>query len=176
MFAYGLSVLALINLLQRSLGIEGAGPLLRWNGISESYLDLISIPFIAIIEEFVFRLLPMVIIYKVFKNRVWSSKEILLVAITSSVIFGYVHGSIFNIFFQGVLGLILFWVYYKEYKSTQSIWKALLASSLVHMIYNYYLFFFWNKVSHCYGRLFCFKSIFDFCTLLYKWYTPVFRC
>lgn len=141
MVIYGLLAITLFNQLRLYLGFSSVEPLMKWNGFNESFGDFIALPLIAFIEECVFRLLPIVVIYKVFKEQL-SNRNLLILAIISSSIFGYMHGSVVTIFIQGVLGGILFWVFYKEYQITNSLWKAVFMSTFVHAVYNYYLFFF----------------------------------
>lgn len=107
----------------------------------------LQLPLSALFEEVVFRYIPFVIliINAIRKNRLLPShRSIIIMGIVSSIIFGYLHGNIINVFIQGVGGFILFGVfsncYYLAVRShkngMQSILVALLCSTIVHFLGN----------------------------------------
>lgn len=65
--------------------------------------------FAPLIEEFAFRLLPIAVIMVLTNNKT----ALWVVIIISSVIFGYIHGAWYNIFIQGVSGVVLSLAYLK---------------------------------------------------------------
>lgn len=62
-----------------------------------------------LLEELVFRLIPLGITLKFTKSKAifWA------VAFVSSVVFGVSHGSWYNIFVQGIIGMIFSWAFLK---------------------------------------------------------------
>lgn len=116
-------------LLLTTLGIHVPKPLDGFKKIPEGWLAyLVFFVFIVmitpIIEEFLFRWIPLYFAKRFAKNRwvFWG------IAISVSVIgFGYVHGGWPNIFIQGIFGLVLVIVFLRF-----GYWYAV----LTHAIYN----------------------------------------
>ena|SRR6266496_2024741 len=83
-----------------------------------------------LIEELIFR-------YGTFQVLRTSSKFEQLklpVMIISSVIFGWLHGSFFNVYIQGTAGFIMAWVYLKN---NHSYWSSV----IVHACWNFALLY-----------------------------------
>lgn len=76
-------------------------------------------------EEIMYRHVPLQIAKNYFR------KNIIHVAIGSSIIFGINHGSVLNILIQGVFGLMFSWVYIRN---------GLKWSILSHALWNFYCF------------------------------------
>lgn len=85
--------------------------------------SFLLLPFAALAEEVLFRWIPMlvlnyVLVYFYRTGRI--AKEqffyverycLLTLVVVSCIIFGYVHGNVFNILLQGVCGLLIFIIY-----------------------------------------------------------------
>lgn len=94
------------------------------NEFTNSFL---LIPFTAIAEEVLFRWGPMVVLVFsltfFFRNRRLTKEQffnleryfLLVLVILSSIIFGWVHGNIFNVLLQGVSGVIFYIIYLRCY-------------------------------------------------------------
>lgn len=94
------------------------------NEFTNSFL---LIPFTAIAEEVLFRWGPMVVLVFsltfFFRNRRLTKEQffnleryfLLVLVILSSIIFGWVHGNIFNVLLQGVSGMIFYIIYLRCY-------------------------------------------------------------
>lgn len=88
------------------------------------FLVLVFAPFI---EEIIFRLpLTFFVGKKVEYQRVY-------VLAACGVIFGWLHGSPINVFIQGFTGMMLGWLFLKNYSSQ---WAAYISCVLVHFLYN----------------------------------------
>ena len=72
------------------------------------FLSLFKIVFI---EELIYRFFPFVFAYLTKNKAVFT-----IVAIVSSMIFGYNHGGFWNIIIQGPAGLALFYVFYRNFE------------------------------------------------------------
>lgn len=84
--------------------------------IDAIFLYLAALFFVVITplwEEAVFRLIPLKIVQRVTKNRI----ALIVVVLTSSILFGWIHGSVYNIFLQGIFGLMLCWLFLKNNNS-----------------------------------------------------------
>ncbi|MCP4520971.1 MAG: CPBP family intramembrane metalloprotease [Cytophagales bacterium] len=106
---------------------------------------LFYIPFAALIEELIFRMLPFVFInltsgFKLFK---FLKGRYLEIVILSSIIFGYAHGGFINIFIQGIGGFGLYLVFLKTQTSTNSTTLATLVATLCHALYNISIFLYY---------------------------------
>ena len=129
-------------------------------GASEFTNTLFLIPMCAFFEEVLFRWMPMLLLFSamgfLFRYFTISSKiklnvekyGVLVVVLMTSVIFGYVHGNIFNVFLQGVSGIIFCMFYlrtlYKERlngKKDKYQIRPLISSSTYHTICNSVLIF-----------------------------------
>jgi membrane protease YdiL (CAAX protease family) len=79
--------------------------------LQSSLVILIHVPIKAMFEEFLFRTLPLgVIIICINLLKASPKAENILIVSTmtvSSIVFGYVHGNILNIFVQGVGGFMM---------------------------------------------------------------------
>lgn len=94
------------------------------NEFTNSFL---LIPFTAIAEEVLFRWGPMVVqVFSLtffFRKRRLTKEQffnleryfLLVLVILSSIIFGWVHGNIFNVLLQGVSGVIFYIIYLRCY-------------------------------------------------------------
>lgn len=111
---------------------------------------ILYLPFGAIWEEIVFRLLPLlvcmgiiligIILGKIDENNSKIYKKFFVYTIIlSSIVFGYLHGNIVNIFIQGIAGFIFFMVWLAVYDIKRSIIISTLASSMTHLCDNVFL-------------------------------------
>lgn len=89
-------------------------------------------------EEVIYRLIPFVFILLFTKNI--ESKAFLFIGVTSSILFGYMHGGYLNIFMQGVSGFAFFIVFYAKYKESKSLALALFESTTLHFFFDAFLF------------------------------------
>lgn len=80
-------------------------------------------------EELLFRCLPISIL-----SRIDNGKYMWQIIGIISIIFGLLHGSSFNILIQGVLGVVLSYVYLKNDKSY---WSCV----ILHFLYNFYVIY-----------------------------------
>ena len=94
-------------------------------GLMEIFLFLVIIALV--IEEFIYRWLPIRGICLITKNRLalWT------IIITSSVVFGILHGSWHHIFMQGMIGIIFSLAFLKG---------GYLSSATAHATYNFLIF------------------------------------
>lgn len=124
----------------------------------EEVQDRLGFVFIPFIEEICFRWLPLFSTISLFsilkfalrKNNVGTQVVktiekimIIAVALVSSLIFGFLHGGVYNILLQGVLGLILSMFYLRTYyrRKFAKEWcylqiYPLLSSTLYHILTN----------------------------------------
>ena len=118
---------------------------------SEFTNSLFLIPFCAVAEEMLFRWLPFLVFFALLgfasrfveiSNRTRTYGILTVVALTS-IIFGYVHGNIFNIFLQGVSGAIFCAFYIRALIKTRAKGRKdkyqlipLASSSTYHMLAN----------------------------------------
>jgi len=86
----------------------------------------------ALIEEIVFRFLPLHIVI----DRKWSLSKILLVAAVMSVVFGIAHGGIFFILIQGVFGFVCSIMFLKCGGLEKRYFKAVAVTTTVHFLWN----------------------------------------
>jgi membrane protease YdiL (CAAX protease family) len=98
----------------------------------------------AAIEEFIFRFIPLGIIWLIPVIR--RSKVIpLIVIVLVGGIFGYLHGNYLNILLQGTGGILLgmwFWQFMKEREGGKFLpLRSFLFVSCIHMFYNLILFY-----------------------------------
>lgn len=83
-----------------------------------------------LIEEHLFRCLPLVFLLWIPLAQGRSRNRLVLEGVLfSSVLFGLMHGSPWNVALQGVLGVVLCWVYLKNNLSR---WSPI----IVHSLYN----------------------------------------
>lgn len=101
---------------------------------------LVHLPLWALNEELVFRFLPFFLIFSI--KYEFSNKQIWLIMIFISCLFGYIHGSFRAIFVQGTMGLyfaLIFWRYSFRIKNIKCMINGLIASTIVHFSYNSYV-------------------------------------
>jgi len=97
------------------------------NNSTSSWEVLVSgLIFAPLLEEVMYRLVPFKILQntQIFKENTW------WFVILSAIIFGYGHGSILNIYIQGVAGFFFTWAYIKN---GMSYWSAV----ATHFLYNF---------------------------------------
>lgn len=84
-----------------------------------------------LIEEHLFRCFPLVflIIFPI-KDERYAGRLLLEGVLFSSILFGLLHGSAWNVALQGVIGVVLCWVYLKNNLSR---WSPI----VVHALYNF---------------------------------------
>ena len=135
---------------------------------SEFVSSFLLVPMCALLEEMLFRWGPMVLfigslgyISRVMKIDDESKSKIenygiAVIVLVSSVIFGLVHGNVFNIALQGVSGLVFFMFYLRRMyrdrvlrkeeilnKTDKYQLRPLAASTLYHTMSNSILIFLW---------------------------------
>jgi membrane protease YdiL (CAAX protease family) len=102
-------------------------------------LDLmlpVILAFGALSEEAVFRLFPLGLAV-----NVWgASYKVIAVALISSAIFGVLHGNLYNIFYQGVGGLLYSLVFLKCGGMNRNYGKAVCCSTGAHFTFNASIF------------------------------------
>ena len=104
---------------------------------------ILMLPAWALLEEALFRFMPfaLILIWK----RVYGSLSnaiVLIVVVFSSVMFGIAHGDVRAICVQGVIGLYLsyiFWRYSFRLKNFAETSVGLLASTITHCAFNYFV-------------------------------------
>lgn len=110
--------------------------------IESKYTLLLYLPIWALSEEILFRFLPFYLIFLLeycLSKEFIPNKIILLIAIISSIIFGYLHGNWRAIFIQGIGGLYfsyIFWRYSFRANSFKKLFWGLFASTVVHTSFN----------------------------------------
>lgn len=92
----------------------------------------------ALLEEIVFRFLPVLITFIFIRNL--DSKFYLFVAIFTSAYFGYIHGGYFNILMQGVSGFVFFTIFMEKLKENRNVVSGLIESTKLHFMFNSYAF------------------------------------
>lgn len=92
----------------------------------------------ALIEEIIFRFLPVLIAFIFIRNL--DSKIYLLVAISTSAYFGYSHGGYFNILIQGISGFVFFTIFMEKFKENGNLVSGLIESTKLHFMFNSYIF------------------------------------
>ena len=86
--------------------------------------------FAPVIEDVIFRWTPI----NLMESLKWSKDSILYGVIITSALFGWYHAmDYYHIIIQGVVGVILSWLYIKN--------KSLLMNILFHTVYNFYFIF-----------------------------------
>lgn len=84
-------------------------------------------------EEFTFRVFPL----NLYRTAFIARNQIMFLwhfSLISSIIFGFLHGSLINLLFQGVGGFSLCWLYLKNGRSYWSI-------VILHAIWNFHIYF-----------------------------------
>ena len=145
---------------------------------SEFTNTLFLIPMCAVAEEMLFRWLPFLVLFSsigfaVKYIKIGGTKKasiekygILTVVIVSSVIFGYVHGNLFNVLLQGVSGVIFCAFYLRTLFKRRNAGKKmkwqvrpLLSSSIYHTLCNSLLIILWKAGN---SSLFSFPNNFNY--------------
>lgn len=132
------------------IDIDGGGTVQLTNQIV--YKNLILAPFVIIVEEILFRYLPMILLFFFFflmKRWIGEKSKLILIAVIvviSSIFFGVLHGGIPHVFIQGVVGIGLFVMYLRVLLDPQKIptkWqlRPLCLAILLHGGVNSILFF-----------------------------------
>ncbi len=128
-FATGVATLivlinmVILNSLIPHWGMKLVDPTMSWQAVVRGI-------FLApLVEEFVFRWLPLTLALKVAFFKEDKENLYILVAFLACI-FGYIHGSFYNILIQGVAGFFFGWVYIKN---GMSYWSA----AATHFLYNF---------------------------------------
>ncbi|MFA6603391.1 MAG: CPBP family intramembrane glutamic endopeptidase [Patescibacteria group bacterium] len=88
-----------------------------------------TLVFAPVIEEAIFRMLPLTFVIGQHPERVRA-----VVIVICGIIFGWAHGSPLNVFIQGFVGLMLGWLYVKNNTSQKA---AYISCVIVHALYNF---------------------------------------
>lgn len=126
-------------------GVSGntakAEDLTSWYGM------LVDIPLCAILEEMVFRVFPMgvwLIITGLISMHTTIKNSILItIVLSSSILFGWLHGNMYNVLMQGVGGIVYFIifliVYFKMEERNDSLAAiiSITVPSVCHMTFNW---------------------------------------
>lgn len=112
------------------------------------------IPVFALFEEIAFRWGPMMWFFGFLrlKGKISSKVEkygIIIIVLTTSIIFGYLHGNVYNILLQGVGGMLIFMVFLRSFyggRTTEKLeeskgaellmFKPLMSSTIYHTLFN----------------------------------------
>lgn len=97
---------------------------------------LILAPLNSILEELLFRAPWLTITGKLFPR----SGATVIVAVISSIIFGWVHGGVATIPLQGVTGMALSFCYLKCGGQDGKFWKPYLVAVVIHTLINFAIF------------------------------------
>jgi len=97
-----------------------------------SLLFLIEIVLISLFEEGIFRIIPLVLVMKMTKKH----SIIFGVAVLSSVVFGWIHGSVYNILIQGFGGMLYSIVFVKYSQNGSRFLQASLVVICLHTVFN----------------------------------------
>lgn len=127
---------------------------------SEFTNSFLLVPFAAVTEEMIFRWLPMLLLTfgltiafrkgSLTAERFFyvEKRAILVVVVVSSVVFGFVHGNIFNVLMQGVSGTIMYIIYLRAFFIERDLGVRdrlqvvpLAESTLYHTMANAFLIF-----------------------------------
>ena len=135
------------------LGLEFSQNVYRINPVGSN--SLVDVILIAPFEEVIFRWIPMLLLsfilmwlYKtsrISKEQFFKVEKyaILILAIVSSIVFGWVHGNYLNVFLQGVMGLLIMLFYLRIFfirrdKGLRNRWQivSLAEAMLLHAVTN----------------------------------------
>jgi membrane protease YdiL (CAAX protease family) len=114
-----------------------AGPVERLTGLMRpdlpawAALALIIVSSVVVaplVEEVMFRYLPLTLVRGTGKAR-----ELAVIIGICGVLFGYLHGSAFNVFIQGVGGALYGWLFLKNHSSAKA---AYFSCVIVHALHN----------------------------------------
>lgn len=111
---------------------------------------LYAVIFAPVVEEFLFRFLPASAISNIFylfcpdkltlNNLAVKRRQLwifFIAGLLTSVIFGYIHGSVYNIFVQGVCGFCIWTVFMYYSKLGRYLRDGYLAAVLWHFLHNF---------------------------------------
>jgi hypothetical protein len=93
-------------------------------------------------EEFLFRVLPFGLVwafFALFRKEVPPLRLAFILVVATSVVFGYVHGGVGNIFIQGLIGVVLALVLLVWGSYGRTPLRGVLAVLLLHGAYNFYV-------------------------------------
>lgn len=127
---------------------------------SEFTNSLLLIPFTAVAEEMMFRWAPLLLLTfgltyayrtgRLSKDQFFHIEKycLLTIVVLSSIVFGWVHGTVFNVLLQGVSGIIFCIIYLRCFFIERDLgvrdrWQIvpLVESSLYHSMANAFLIF-----------------------------------
>jgi hypothetical protein len=106
-----------------------------WGGIGSLPLPAFIVV-ASLVEESLFRFFPLVLSRIIAKHPL---EITLLIAVASSIVFGFIHGGIVHIFVQGVLGFIWCILFLKCGGNHDNPLKALFVTWTSHALYNFVL-------------------------------------
>ena len=119
-----------LNILQ-ALGISMPhGQLLNPQSHWNEYV-IMHFLFVSLIEDFAFRFVPLVIAVRL--KRTWVLYSIIII---SSMTFGFIHGNLLNIMYQGVAGIVLSIIFLKSGGMNKKTFKPFLICIISHTSYN----------------------------------------
>jgi membrane protease YdiL (CAAX protease family) len=125
--AIGVSVLLVCILgvgFKLLFGEESRYPVFQKMPVTMNYLFYLCV-MVPFLEELIFRHLP---IYILKKTEIFNRNKWYFIALIG-IIFGWMHGSIINVWCQGLVGIALGWVYIKNNYSY-------ISSVCAHSLYN----------------------------------------
>ena len=151
-FVWNISMLIPLSLC----GVEFSQHVASFSTISNSFLyNVTLLPMCALIEEVLFRWLPMILFFVglgIFVKKSKANDEtkdkvekygVAAIVIISSIIFGFIHGNVFNILIQGVSGVIFSMFYLRTLYLRREAGKKnnlhvmpLLSSTIYHTLSN----------------------------------------
>jgi len=131
---YLIGILGLFKIFNISIPIVGGAELIPTD-VTEFFVFIVVA---AIIEEFLFRFLPLAIML-VLNTPI---KTVLIVSMVVSVLFGINHASVIQVFIQGVSGFVLSLLFLKVSGTNKPNYrKAYFAVFLNHFIFKMLVFF-----------------------------------
>ncbi len=132
MIALGISLLSIVVMgviFKLLFGVDSRYPEFTKIPVSPNYLFYLCV-MVPFLEEIIFRHLPIYILKRteIFQRNKW------YFVVLIGIIFGWMHGSIINVYCQGIVGIALGWVYVKnEY--------SYLSAVSTHALYNFLVAF-----------------------------------
>lgn len=97
-----------------------------------SWLFVATILYISFEEELMFRIIPLLVALKFIKQ----SAGLVGVALLTAVVFGYVHGGVYNILLQGIGGFLYAVIFIKYSQNGTRILEASLLVIVLHTFFN----------------------------------------
>jgi len=139
-----MSVLALVIALIIGSLITGVGgvrvetPEAAEGLLQIDLFQMVLVVFVTVfIEELLFRTLPIFVARWINPSIRW----IFAIAVIATIVFGYIHGGVANIFIQGVAGLFFAIIYIKGGGYHGRHLRAWCAAGLGHYLYNMLILF-----------------------------------